>query len=1502
MKNCCFPRRLLAAAGGLLVLACAAAASAATYTIHTAADFAAVAATTLQPGDEVLIKDGTYAAVQRTFTAAGTVENPVIFRAENPGQVFFSGSTRLNFKGSGVIISGLVFDGDVAAGGASGSALFRFEANSSDMVLRDIIINNFDTGVASGGAFYVLLNGYRHTIEYCRFSRKDSQDPVLNIIPQEDDSEPSGSYPTRDVPRLHRIRYCYFGERTNIGENEYETIRIGESKYQMYLMATVVEYCVFEKAIYGPDISNYEPEVISSKSRGNIYRYNTFIHCKGGIVLRHGDDCVVEGNFIFGEPGSSMGAGIRIIGLRHLIRNNYLQDVAGTGLRSPIVVMKGSSEFPDDSTNNGYELPSFARIFHNTIVHAEEALQLGGTTSTSGSNLPRGVELRGNVIISRASDGPVLNLNGATLAPFTFENNFAHHAGGLYGDTLPATGLTTGTPLLHAPDAALGYTIPQPGSPVIGQASATTPPTLRDVRGLLRSAVSDAGAFDTSASGAVLNRPLTRTDVGPSYDGRGSTAMAPRILATPASRNALEFAPTTFTVRAASDETLTYQWFHNELPIAGANSADYTIASIQLADAGSYTVGVTSASGTAFTVPATLSVTSVRPEITQHPASQFLPLGATATFTVGATGETPFDYVWRKDGDIIAGAHAATLTLTNLQPGDAGSYTVTVSNNYDSATSAPAVLELPAANQTLVVNESFNDGNRSDDMPPASLTWWSSSSSSGLTVTNGAMTQAATGSRHMIAHFPERTLALGETLELRFEFTLGSDPLAIAGGLRFALLQRGGRLEFTGDSQNPTNTFYPGYGAFTNLNPASGTPTTLRRRDTTTSAQVLTSMSAYSTELGSGGTVQTFAAQTGYHATLRLERTAASEVRVTLAYRGGAIAEETILGLDAADPVTTFDTLAIGIGSSGSPAVTALTIDNIVILHTASTEPTPPTITAQPSAASVSVGDTAQFGIVAVGAAPLTYAWFRGAVPLANSNSPTLTLTNVQPDDAGDYHVVVTNDLGSATSNSATLTVTAAPTPVTITAQPASLVRDVGASAAFTVGVSGSAPINYQWRKDGADIPGATAATYTIASVLPGDAGDYTVYVTNAGGSATSDVAALTVNIPGGAVQIVAESFTDGNRTGQQPPHSLAWFVSAVSGNATVTDGAVTVTANNSSRHLLAYFTPQSLGVGDRLTLEFDLRVTAPVNLANSFRVALMNSFGGEPRVVISGDNSSPTVHYTGYGAFANPGPAAGTANTLTLRKRTSSGTIITGGNYTQQAAGGATGQGFAADTDYRGILAIDRRGENEVEISITYTGGALSGHTLSWTDNSISTVATFDTVAFGVSTGTPAGGSSSASGVASFALDHITVTYTPAPPPPATGYRAWNNTHFTVDERADDAVSGPLDDPDGDGLANLVEYALGLDPRDADVIALPQVSAADGFWSFHYTRPTDRSDVSYAVEVSADLHSWTTDGVVHEQVAIVGGTATWQARYPQAGAGILFFRLRLAEVLPTGE
>src|SRR5207302_8117054 len=86
-------------------------------------------------------------------------------------------------------------------------------------------------------------------------------------------------------------------------------------------------------------------------------------------------------------------------------------------------------------------------------------------------------------------------------------------------------------------------------------------------------------------------------------------------------------------------------------------------------------------------------------------------------------------------------------------------------------------------------------------------------------------------------------------------------------------------------------------------------------------------------------------------------------------------------------------------------------------------------------------------------------------------------------DSGSTYRVVVSNTKGSATSNAATLTVSAATgsekVAPTITTQPANQTVTAGQTASFAVTANGTAPLSYQWQKNGANIGGATSASYT---------------------------------------------------------------------------------------------------------------------------------------------------------------------------------------------------------------------------------------------------------------------------------------------------------------------------------------------------------------------------------------------------------------------------------------
>lgn len=174
---------------------------------------------------------------------------------------------------------------------------------------------------------------------------------------------------------------------------------------------------------------------------------------------------------------------------------------------------------------------------------------------------------------------------------------------------------------------------------------------------------------------------------------------------------------------------------------------------------------------------------------------------------------------------------------------------------------------------------------------------------------------------------------------------------------------------------------------------------------------------------------------------------------------------------------------------------------------------TTPFITTQPQSQTVVIGGSVTFSVVAGGSAPLSYQWRKGNGDIVGRTGTSLTLTNVQPGDAANYSVVVLNSSGSVVSSPATLTVTVPGVPPTVSTPPGQTVG-IGDNVTLNVNVSGDSPFNYQWRKNGATIPGANGANLILPSVTAVDAANYTVVVSNAFGTATSDPMLLTVLTP----------------------------------------------------------------------------------------------------------------------------------------------------------------------------------------------------------------------------------------------------------------------------------------------------------------------------------------------------------------------------------------------------
>lgn len=150
--------------------------------------------------------------------------------------------------------------------------------------------------------------------------------------------------------------------------------------------------------------------------------------------------------------------------------------------------------------------------------------------------------------------------------------------------------------------------------------------------------------------------------------------------------------PASFATSTSAAPPVAFQWKKDGAPIAGATDAVYSIAATTPADAGLYTVAVSGSCGTTESAPAELAVlTAVG---ASAPPAKFACAGDTVALSTTPGGSGPFTFQWRKDGQDLAGANAATLLFDDLAEADAGLYSVVVSG-------ACGTLETPSAALTV---------------------------------------------------------------------------------------------------------------------------------------------------------------------------------------------------------------------------------------------------------------------------------------------------------------------------------------------------------------------------------------------------------------------------------------------------------------------------------------------------------------------------------------------------------------------------------------------------------------------------------------------------------------------------------------------------------------------------------------------------------------------------------------------------------------------------------
>ena len=216
------------------------------------------------------------------------------------------------------------------------------------------------------------------------------------------------------------------------------------------------------------------------------------------------------------------------------------------------------------------------------------------------------------------------------------------------------------------------------------------------------------------------------------------------------------------------------------------------------------------------------------------------------------------------------------------------------------------------------------------------------------------------------------------------------------------------------------------------------------------------------------------------------------------------------LGLGHPDEAGQFVSAVMNSRSGDVDALTADDREGAAFLYASNEGAVAPRITLALVDQSPVEGDAVDFAVGVSGTAPFTYQWRRNGV-VQGVSTATWTLSRVSSVSGGVWSVTVTNSRGSVTSTM-NLNVTARPVAPLITRQPAAIDAQPGQTITFSVVASGSTPRLYQWRRNGQPLGSATYSdSLTLNEVQAGDAGTYSVEVSNSGGVVTSAEALLRV-------------------------------------------------------------------------------------------------------------------------------------------------------------------------------------------------------------------------------------------------------------------------------------------------------------------------------------------------------------------------------------------------------
>lgn len=383
------------------------------------------------------------------------------------------------------------------------------------------------------------------------------------------------------------------------------------------------------------------------------------------------------------------------------------------------------------------------------------------------------------------------------------------------------------------------------------------------------------------------------------------------------------------------------------------------------------------------------------PTIFAQPTNLVVVAGATASFSVAAGGTPPLSYQWHFNGISLTNATNVALTLTNVGTNQAGTYSVRVTNIYGFAVSSNAVLTVNAPPPC--------------DPPPSGLvSWWRAEGNSqdqtgannGVLAGNTTYGPGGVGQGFVFDGSGD-AISLGNPPNLQLQdltieawIKRGSDSIvsydAGGGGILFGY-GTGGYFFFLG----PTRHLQFGKNGTIAL---AGTG-------------MITDTNLHHIAVTKSGSAVTYYIDGVVDSVVNLAVSFVFTTPVGIGAQADNLSSSFLGMIDE-----------LGVYSRALPANEIQAIYNAG-LSGKCVVPVSPVIISHPQNINAIVGTNVTFTVVAGGSVPFNYQWrFNGTNITAATNS-TLSLTNIQFNQAGSYSVQVTNAAGSALSSSATLSV-----------------------------------------------------------------------------------------------------------------------------------------------------------------------------------------------------------------------------------------------------------------------------------------------------------------------------------------------------------------------------------------------------------------------------------------------------------------------------------------------